>query len=165
MRLRVPVLSLGLIAAIAACSKPGPVANGANKITAVPAQSNEPEPTPAGGPPAHQANAEAPAAPASPATAIPASLQGRWGLTPGDCTSALGDAKGLLVVNATELRFYESRAVPSADIQTKASSISGTFHFTGEGQTWSRFETLQRSADKLIRTESNPAASYTYARC
>lgn len=165
MRLRVPVISLALIAVIAACSRPGPVANGANEITAVPAQSNEPEPTPAGGPPAHHANAEAPAAPGSPSTAIPAALQGRWGLTPGDCTSALANAKGLLVVNARELRFYESRAVPGADAQAKPSSISGTFHFTGEGQTWSRYETLKRSADKLIRTESDPAASYTYARC
>jgi hypothetical protein len=165
MRLRVPVISLALIAAVAACSRPGPVANGANEITAVPAQSNEPEPTPAGGPPAHHANAEAPAPQGSPSTAIPAALQGRWGLAPGDCTSALGDAKGLLVVNASELRFYESRAVPAADLETKVSSISGIFHFTGEGQTWSRYETLKRSADKLIRTESNPAASYTYARC
>lgn len=165
MRLRVPVITLALIAAIAACSKPGPVANGANKITSVPAQSNEPEPTPAGGPPAHDANAEAAAAPAAPSIAIPAALQGRWGLTPGDCTSALANARGLLVVNASELRFYESRAVPSADVQTKESSISGIFDFIGEGQSWSRFETLKRSADKLIRTESNPAASYTYARC
>jgi hypothetical protein len=171
MRLRLPLISFTLIALIAACSQPGPVANGANKITAVPAETNEPEPTPAGGPPAHQANAEAPAAPGAPtaptppAAPIPAALQGRWGLTPGDCTSALGDAKGLLVVNSDELRFYESRAVPGADAQARPSSISGTFHFTGEGQTWSRFETLKRSADKLVRTESNPAASYTYARC
>jgi hypothetical protein len=165
MRLRVPVISLALIAAIAACSNPGPVANGANQITAVPAQSNEPEPTPAGGPPAHHANAEAPVPQPSAPTAIPAALQGRWGLAPRDCTSALGDAKGLLVVSASELRFYESRAVPSADVQTTPSSIGGIFHFTGEGQTWSRYETLKRSADKLVRTESNPATSYTYARC
>src|SRR3569623_2124157 len=116
MRLRLPVISLALIAAIAACSNPGPVANGANQITAVPAQSNEPQPTPAGGPPAHHANAEAPVPHGSPSSAIPAALQGRWGLAPGDCTSALGDAKGLLVINSRELRFYESRAVPSPGV-------------------------------------------------
>jgi hypothetical protein len=165
MRLRVPLISLTLIVAIAACSKSGPVANGANAVTAVPAQANEPEPTPAGGPPANRSNSTSPAAAASATTAIPAALQGRWGLAPGDCTSALANAKGLLVVNAGELRFYESRAVPSGDIQADASSIGGTFHFTGEGQTWSRYESLKRSGDKLTRTESNPTASYTYAKC
>lgn len=166
MRLRLPLISLTVIAAIVACSKPGPVANGANKVTAVPAQAKEAQPTPAGGPPTNQVQAPAPPAASQPADSpIPAALQGRWGLTPADCTSALGDAKGLLVVNAGELRFYESRAVPSGDVQTSASSISGTFHFSGEGQTWSRYEALKRSADKLTRTESNPAASYTYAKC
>ena len=42
------------------------------------------------------------------ATAIPASLHGRWGLTPADCTSTRGDAKGLLIVSADGLKFYES---------------------------------------------------------
>ena len=165
MRLRVPVISLALIAAIAACSRPGPVANGANEITAVPAQSNEPEPTPAGGPPAHHANAEAPAPQGSPSTAIPAALQGRWGLAPGDCTSALGDAKGLLVVNASELRFYESRAVPTGDVQADSSSAAGTFNFSGEGQNWRKYEALKVERHLLIRTESNPTASFTYAKC
>src|SRR5687767_670720 len=32
----------------------------------------------------------------APAAAIPAALHGRWGLTPADCTSTRGDAKGLL---------------------------------------------------------------------
>src|SRR5687767_8399070 len=44
--------------------------------------------------------------------AIPEALQGRWALTPDDCTSARGDAKGLLVVSRDELRFYESVAKP-----------------------------------------------------
>src|SRR5688572_30753552 len=33
------------------------------------------------------------------ASTIPASLHGRWGLTPADCTSTRGDAKGLLIVS------------------------------------------------------------------
>jgi hypothetical protein len=92
-------------------------------------------------------------------------LQGRWGLTPGDCTSRLGDAKGLLVIGPNELRFYESRAVPAADVQGDADTISGNFHFTGEGQAWTKYEALKRSGDKLTRTENNPAASFTYAKC
>jgi len=71
----------------------------------------------------------------------------------------------LLVINASELRFYESRAVPSTAVESDADSITGNFHFTGEGQSWTKFETLQRQKDKLVRTDSNPTASFTYAKC
>ncbi len=163
MRLRIPYVSIALIAAVSACGKPDPVANGANAMAAVPAATNESAPTPSGGPPP----VTAPAASASPArtTAIPAALQGRWGLTPGDCTSALGDAKGLLVINSRELRFYESRAVPSPGVTADSDSITGNFAFTGEGQSWTKFETFELRNHALVRTESNPAASYTYAKC
>ena len=165
MRLRLPVISFALIATIAACNKHGPVANGANAVTEVPHAVNKPQPTPAGGPPANGTDAAAPAATAQAATAIPAPLQGRWGLTPTDCSGPIASAKGLLVVNSSELRFYESRAVPGPDVQFGATSAAGTFHFTGEGQSWEKFESLQRKGDKLTRTEGNPTASYTYAKC
>jgi len=165
MRYRLPLISFALIASIAACSRQEPVANGANAVSAVPQAVNKAMPTPAGGPPNNASIAAGASAATNATPAIPAALQGRWGLTPGDCTSALASAKGLLVVNAGELRFYESRAVPTADVQSSASSIGGTFHFTGEGQSWTRYEALKRNGDKLTRTEGNPAASYTYAKC
>jgi len=166
MRYRLPLISFALIAAIAACGKQGPVANGADAVTAVPQAATRGQPTPAGGPPpANDSNPASPAAAAQPGAAIPTALQGRWGLSPGDCSAPLANAKGLLVVNSGELRFYESRAVPGPDVHTSASTTSGTFHFTGEGQTWDKFESLQRNDDKLTRTESNPTASYTYAKC
>jgi hypothetical protein len=153
------------IAALAACGRPDAVADGANNTAALP-DANAPEPSPAGAPPANvEANVSIATPPPAPATRIPASLQGRWGLSPRDCTSSLGDAKGLLVINDHELRFYESRAVPSADAQTSADSIAGTFDFTGEGQTWSKYEALQLQDGKLDRTERDPLASFTYARC
>jgi hypothetical protein len=164
-RVRVPLVTCGLILVIAACAKRDPVANGANAVTAVPAPANESVPTPAGAPPENVAAPAAPAPASAAATPIPAALQGRWGLTPADCTSPLGDAKGLLIVSGGELRFYESRAVPSAGVQTDSLSISGNFSFTGEGQSWTKYETFERQKDKLVRTETNPAASYTYAKC
>jgi hypothetical protein len=164
MRLPRPFLSFALIIAVAACGKPDPVANGANSVAAVPGAAKKAAPTPAGGPPV-KTTAPAAAAPAAAAPAIPAALQGRWGLTPADCTSALGDAKGLLVISAAELRFYESRAVPSPGVESDSDSIGGNFRFTGEGQRWTRFEKFELRGDKLVRTESNPAASYTYAKC
>ncbi len=169
MRVRLPIITCSLILIVASCGRPDPVANGANAVTGLPAAANQPAPNPAptpeGAPPTNRTAAPPSTAAAGPAPLIPESLQGRWGLTPADCTSALGDAKGLLVINGREARFYESRAVPSPAAQTSSNSIGGDFHFTGEGQSWTRYEALKRSGDRLTRTETNPAASYTYAKC
>ena len=86
-------------------------------------------------------------------------------MTPGDCTSTRGDAKGLLEIGPDYLKFYESRAVPGTSIETEANAISGNWNFTGEGQQWSRYVSLQLQGKVLNRTERNPVASYDYARC
>lgn len=167
-RIRVPVIASIMIITIAACSRQQPVANDVKAVNLSTAQPHAVQ-DPLGGPPVNAESDEAQPSPspASGATAvvIPAALQGRWGLSPADCTSSRGDAKGLLLVNGSELRFYESRAVPSPGVQTDRNSVTGTFQFTGEGQSWTKFETLERKNDTLVRTESNPAASYTYAKC
>lgn len=150
---------------IAACEKHGPVANGANSVTAVPVPVNASTPTPEGAPPENESGFAPKGSQGGAAAAIPATLQGRWGLTPEDCTSALDQAKGLLVVNPGELRFYESLAAPADGVQADNQSINGDFRFSGEGKAWTRFESLKRSGDKLTRTETDPAASYTYAKC
>jgi len=150
------------MATIVGCSGRDPVADGANNTADLPSPGAD-SPSPDGSPP-QDATSAAPGSSATSAT-IPAVLQGRWGLTPADCTSTLGDAKGLLIVSSTELRFYESRAVPAKVIQADANSISGNFDFTGEGQTWSKFEALKLQGHDLVRTETDPTASFTYAKC
>ena len=134
-------------------------------MTAVPGTAVNSTPTPEGAPPENETTFEDTAPGTGGAAAIPAALQGRWGLTPADCTSALAKAKGLLIINPGELRFYESRALASPGIQSDNQTIRGNFRFSGEGESWTRFESLKRSGDKLTRTEANPAASYTYAKC
>ena len=161
--MRLSLFATVLLLTAAACTKRDPVANGANQVIALPAPANETAPNPAGAPPRNTAAASG-TSPA-PAPTIPAALLGRWGLTPADCTSALGDAKGLLIVSPGELRFYESRAAPAENVTGASTSISGQFHFTGEGQSWTRFEALKVGHQKLVRTESNPPASFTYAKC
>jgi hypothetical protein len=108
-----------------------------------------------------------PAASAAPGVAgtIPAFLHGRWGMTPADCTSTSGDAKGLLVIDGRALRFHESRAVPVGEIGGTPDSFTGDFTFTGKGETWTSYETLQIQDRRLVRTTSSPMASYTYAKC
>ena len=166
-----PVIACFMMLAIVACSGRDPVANGAENTADLP-DPKMPVADAIGSPPE---NGTMPATSAAesfnsastpkPAEKIPASLQGRWGLAPRDCTSTAGDAKGLLIISQDELRFYESRAVPSANAESRADSISGDFDFTGEGQRWTKYEALTLEKDGLVRTESNPMASFTYAKC
>ena len=143
-----PLGAMLVVSAMAACEKRDPVADEANVIAPAPA-ANESAP---------------PAADAVPGP-IPAALRGRWGMTPADCTSTRGDAKGLLEIGPDFLKFYESRAVPGTSIETEENAISGNWNFTGEGQQWSRYVSLQLQGKVLNRTERNPVASYNYARC
>jgi hypothetical protein len=159
---RLPLISLALTLAIACCGKPDPVDETATGAAATLPDVARPAPSAIGEP--HVATAPAAPLPAA-ATAIPASLQGRWGLSPADCMPGRSDAKGLLMVTSGEMRFYESRAVPSGDVQTDPKSMSGHFAFTGEGQSWSKYEALKIDKQMLVRTEANPTASFSYAKC
>lgn len=150
--------------AIVACGGRDPVADEANNTAGLPTI-NEPASAASGEPPVNAAEPQDAAAPSAGAGKIPAALQGRWGLSPADCEPNRSDAKGLLVVTANRLSFYESRAVPSANLEADADSISGDFSFTGEGENWTKFQALQVKGRELVRTETNPAASFSYAKC
>ena len=69
------------------------------------------------------------------------------------------------MVEPGRLVFFESRAIPSPGIQTSPTSASGNFAFTGEGQEWTKYETLQLQGATLVRTERDPNASFSYVRC
>ena len=94
-------------------------------------------------------------------------FHGRWGLTPADCTSTRGDAKGLLIVGADKLHILRIAApCRRAMSRHRHDSFSADFAFTGEGQSWTRYQSLElQKGGKLVRTESGPMASYTYAKC
>lgn len=154
-RLHLPLLAILITGAITACEKRDPVADEANAIPAAPVNTDSAGPL-AGGPPGPAATVAGP---------IPAAIRGRWGLTPADCISTRGDAKGLLEIGPDSLKFYESRAVPGTSIETGDQGISGNFNFTGEGQQWSKYVSLKLQGEVLTRTERNPVASYNYARC
>lgn len=166
--MRLPYFSLLAVVLLSSCGGNDPVADEAGNAAALPAPATLNVSDPSGAPP--PGNSATPAKPAAgnavaPPASIPAALHGRWGLTPGDCTSTRGDAKGLLTIGAGELRFYESSAIPAGNAKASSDSFSADFAFTGEGQAWTKFQALQLQGDKLIRTESSPMASYTYAHC
>ncbi len=100
---------------------------------------------------------------------IPAAVQGRWGLTAADCTSTKGDAKGLLTIDATTLRFYESLGKLARVRERDASRIVADYKFTGEGMNWDRLMVLDaQGGDTLIRRdygEGAAAGPLRYTRC
>lgn len=111
----------------------------------------------------NQANGAEPAATAS----IPAAFQGRWGMVPNDCQPGRADAKGLIEIDGTSLKFYEARATLTKVTSNAPENFSGTFAFSGEGQSWSKNETLQlsNSSKTLVRSETDPSMKFTYQRC
>lgn len=159
--LRVPFISLALVLAVVACGKKEPVDEQAKNTAGLP-DLKVPAPTTIGEP--HKQTGPAEPLPA-PTSGIPVALQGRWGLSPADCASASGGGKGLLVVTPDDLHFTESRAVPAGDVEIDGSSIAGNFAFSGEGQSWTRYESLKLDKQVLTRTETNPTASFSYAKC
>lgn len=103
-------------------------------------------------------------------TTIPAPLQGRWGLVLADCTSTKGDAKGLLTIDSTTLKFYESRGTVAKVMGGGVDSFEADYAFTGEGQEWTRIEKLALVDGKLRRQTvtqegQEPGVDLTYLRC
>ena len=94
---------------------------------------------------------------------IPAQYRGRWGMVAADCTSTRGDAKGLITIGDTSIRFYESTATLKEQRPAIATSFSGLFGFTGEGQTWQKVMTFARDGNTLTRAEQD--GRFTYTRC
>lgn len=130
MRTLVAVLLLGLAACSGESSDPQASGTPDPELLAptatTPAATEAPDPTATG--------AESPAK----VSQIPATLRGRWGLVPRDCTDNMGAEKGLVTIGATEMKFYESVAKLTSVTASTPTSISGTFAYDGEGMQWTR---------------------------
>ena len=168
LRFFVPIAILGGVTTLVACSGRDPVADNAVNGAAAPAEVDVlPPDESVATPTADLENGDDEDVNVSDAGdgTIPAAFHGRWGLTPADCMPNRSDNKGLLVVNADGMRFYEAQARPAGELRLTPKSVSGSFAFTGEGQNWTKHQVLELQDHKLVRTESDPIASYTYARC
>ena len=95
--------------------------------------------------------------------AIPAQYRGRWGMVANDCQPGRADAKGLIEIDDKTVKFYEAVATLKEQRPAIATSFSGQFGFTGEGQTWEKVMTFTRTGDKLTRAEEE--GTFTYTRC
>jgi len=95
--------------------------------------------------------------------AIPATYHGRWGMVANDCQPGRDDAKGLISIDGKTVKFYEAVATLKEQRPAIATSFSGQFDFTGEGQNWQKVMTFTRTGDKLTRAEEE--GTFTYTRC
>lgn len=159
--IRLPYLSLFALLAVASCSGRSPIDVQAKASAPLP-EINAPAPSATGEP--HGKTWPEAALPRA-TSKIPMALRGRWALTPTDCTSPPQAARGLLVVTSTTLQFHESNAVPASDVGADNSSIGGNFAFAGDGRSWTKYEALKSANHRLTRTEINPTASFSYAKC
>ncbi|MCW1383877.1 hypothetical protein OLX02_13720 [Novosphingobium sp. KCTC 2891] len=154
-----PLLALALAACSGEPQAPAPEASGTASEAA--AASSE-APASASAAPAESdasrpdvSDAASPAPAASTEASIPMAARGRWGLVPADCTSTRGEAKGLLVVDAASLKFYESVGKLASVKERSDTRIRAAFAFSGEGMTWQRDEVLevQDGGKTLVRRE------------
>jgi hypothetical protein len=164
---RLTLIPAAALLALAACNPPSePNAADPGELNIDAADIEPMPPSEAPGPGANgnaTANEDMPV----PLTVIPAAFHGRWGMGPADCTSTRGDAKGLIAVDANSIKFYESRATLAKVTMNAPENFTGDFKFTGEGQTWTKPQNLKLtgSSNTLIRSETEPAMSFTYKRC
>jgi hypothetical protein len=113
---------------------------------------------------ADDAGSELPSPPDTPESRmIPDQYRGRWGLVAADCDQGRSDAKGAITIGEKSIRFYESTATLKERRPAIATSFSGLFGFTGEGQTWEKVMTFTRSGATLTRAENE--GTFTYKRC
>ena len=113
---------------------------------------------------ADDAGSALPSPPNTPeASMIPSQYRGRWGMVAADCDRDRSDAKGAITIGEKTIRFYEAVATLKEQRPAIATSFSGLFDFTGEGQNWQKVMTLTRTGDTLKRAEE--AGTFTYTRC
>ena len=171
MRTVLAALPLVFVLGAVACSKSDPVAEDAENaagleqaVESANATAEAVHEQADATPPAPGTNQSEPVlAQPTPGGVIPAHYQGRWGMVPADCTSTRGDAKGLMTIGDTSIKFYESTATLTERRPAIATSFSGLFAFRGEGESWEKVMTFTRTGDTLKRADKE--GSYTYRRC
>lgn len=101
---------------------------------------------------------------------IPAAIRGRWALKVADCTAKRGTDLTALVIDATNLRFYESHGELARVRSIGAAQILADYKFSGEGQDWDRRVQLELADDgkTLVRRDQGEGATgepMRYTRC
>jgi hypothetical protein len=100
-------------------------------------------------------------------TQFPKAYFGRWGMTVNDCAWGASDAKGLLSIQGSLVKFYESTGTMRNGKRETLNSVSSDFEMVGEGQKWQTHVRYRLVDDRqqLIRQDAGDAQEYVYQRC
>lgn len=103
-------------------------------------------------------------------SSIPAAIRGRWALKSADCNAKRGTDLTALVIDATNLRFYESHGELARVRESDASRILADYKFSGEGQDWDQRVQLElvEGGRTLVRRDQGEGATgetMRYTRC
>jgi hypothetical protein len=100
-------------------------------------------------------------------TQFPKAYMGRWGMTANDCISGASDAKGLISIQGSLVKFYESVGTMRNGKRLTLNSTSADFDMVGEGQEWRMHNSFQLTNDRsgLTRTDITTGERYVYIRC
>lgn len=100
-------------------------------------------------------------------TQFPTAYNGRWGMNIGDCALGASDSKGLISIQGSLVKFYESVGTMRNGKRETLYTVSSDFEMVGEGQKW-QTHTRYRLIDErksLIRQDSGTDQPYVYTRC
>ena len=106
----------------------------------------------------------------APTDGTPFAMRGRWGLVAADCAPGRADAKGLMTIASSSIKFYESIAELSKTSDRSETMLRGSYNFSGEGVNWKRDITLTLAPDgkTLVKLESGqdaPPGPMKYTHC
>lgn len=101
---------------------------------------------------------------------IPAAIRGRWALKAADCAARRGTDLTALVIDAANLRFFESHGELARVRESGAERIVADYRFSGEGEEWDRRMQLELAdgGKTLVRRDSGEGAAaepIRYTRC
>ena len=100
-------------------------------------------------------------------TQFPKSYFGRWGRTQGDCAMGTTAATGLVSVQGSLVKFFESVATMRDGKRESLTSMSAHFDMVGEGQEWESHTRYRLSDDRnrLTREDLATGEKTVYDRC
>jgi hypothetical protein len=100
-------------------------------------------------------------------TQFPQAYIGRWGMTANDCVLHASDAKGLMSVQGSLVKFYESIGTMRNGKRQTVNSLTSDFDMVGEGQKWQTRNTFQLIDERngLTRIDTASGDRFVYTRC
>jgi hypothetical protein len=98
---------------------------------------------------------------------FPSAMLGRWGITEADCDPSNNDNKGLMVVNADSVRFYDTQAKLVGAERRSEYTVAADLGFKRDGRKWTARQSfaLAGGGTALLRGEQSPVKTYRYGRC